>query len=586
MVDKNEQAFQRELAALRLAYGKGLTRQVREIADRVDSLLGSWRQETAQELREMVHKIAGSGGAYGLHRVSLEAKQMESHLDALLGTEPSAAALAELQRFFGRLEKAVQAETSTEGGADHQQDDVPDPEGTLDPDGPQKQGKLAEDGNVRGRAEEPELDAIQPPEETEDRDESLVVLVGREPESSETLASLLEASGYRLRHFRDALELQGVGEGPLPAAVLVDLETLPDPDSRSRVSGAAPPVAEEAPPQIVFSSRSGIEARLRAVRSGSVAYLTEPFDPELLVETLDRLTARTSAAPYRVLIVDDDPAASAQTSLYLRRRGMQVAEVADPLAVEGPLVELQPDLILMDLHMPGCSGMELAATLRQLDPNLRVPIVFLSAESDPDTQFGDMLRVGEDVLDKSMAPGHLVLAVANHARRSRLLSSMMSRDSLTGLYSHATLMERLDQEMGKARRLGHPLTFAMADLDGFKMVNDQHGHRAGDRVLRSFGRFLRRQLAGHDLAGRYGGDEFGIVLPGSSPEGARKILDQVRRRFSAIHHPTPKGGVRVTLSIGAADFPRHADLGSLTRAADQALYQAEDDGRNQVALVP
>jgi diguanylate cyclase (GGDEF)-like protein len=282
-------------------------------------------------------------------------------------------------------------------------------------------------------------------------------------------------------------------------------------------------------------------------------------------------------------VIDYDPTASAQTSLHLRRKGMEVIEVSDPLRVLTPLVELQPDLILMDLHMPGCNGMELAATLRQYDSKMRVPIVFLSAESDPLTQFGHMLRVGEDVLDKSIAPQHMVLAVTNHARRSRLLSSLMTRDSLTGLLSHALLLERLDQEIGKVRRQGQPLAFAMADLDGFKLVNDQHGHRAGDRVLRSFGRFVRRELEEGFLVGRDGGDEFGIVLPGFGVAAAVEVLERLRRRFAAIRHSTAAGGVRVTLSIGIADFPRHHELSTLTRAADLALYRAKEKGRNRVA---
>jgi diguanylate cyclase (GGDEF)-like protein len=123
----------------------------------------------------------------------------------------------------------------------------------------------------------------------------------------------------------------------------------------------------------------------------------------------------------------------------------------------------------------------------------------------------------------------------------------------------------------------------MADLDGFKLVNDQHGHRAGDRVLRSFGRFVRRELEEGFLVGRYGGDEFGIVLPGFGVAAAVEVLERLRRRFAAIRHSTAAGGVRVTLSIGIADFPRHHELSTLTRAADLALYRAKEKGRNRVA---
>jgi len=164
-----------------------------------------------------------------------------------------------------------------------------------------------------------------------------------------------------------------------------------------------------------------------------------------------------------------------------------------------------------------------------------------------------------------------------------LLREQSIRDSLTGLYNRRYLDATLERELVLAQRTGRPVSVVMCDFDHFKTVNDQHGHLAGDEVLRIFGGLLTRTCRGSDIPCRYGGEEFVLVLPGMSAEKAREHAETLRTtvQTTPVHHDGAV--IAVTASLGIASFPRDAKNGTdLLAAADQALYAAKRGGRNQV----
>ena len=152
-------------------------------------------------------------------------------------------------------------------------------------------------------------------------------------------------------------------------------------------------------------------------------------------------------------------------------------------------------------------------------------------------------------------------------------------------WNRATTDALLKHELQRARRTGTPLAFALLDLDHFKRVNDQHGHRSGDAVLKAFANTVRARLRASDAFGRTGGEEFGLVLPGTDLAGARWLLETIRREVEAIAVPSDSGQpVRVTVSAGVAMADQGAALAAdrLYGRADQALYEAKRAGRNRV----
>lgn len=176
-----------------------------------------------------------------------------------------------------------------------------------------------------------------------------------------------------------------------------------------------------------------------------------------------------------------------------------------------------------------------------------------------------------------------VLAVFE--RVAQQMEQLATHDGLTGCLNRSTIDAMLTHALERGRREREPVSFVLLDLDHFKLVNDQHGHRAGDQVLRSFAATVRERLRASDVFGRTGGEEFGLILPGTDAAGARRLLEQVRRAVELMHVPDGKGQtVRITVSAGLAvalpDMPIAAER--LYGRADRALYEAKHAGRNRV----
>jgi diguanylate cyclase (GGDEF)-like protein len=238
----------------------------------------------------------------------------------------------------------------------------------------------------------------------------------------------------------------------------------------------------------------------------------------------------------------------------------------------------------MDMYMPAGTGLELAAVIRQQPIYISTPIVFLSAETDLQKHLQAMQLGADDFLTKPILGGHLVSVVTARVQRSRILRSYIERDSLTGLYNHSRIKEQLELEIIGARRKNSTLVFAMLDIDHFKRVNDTYGHHIGDRVIKNLSRFLLNKLRRTDFIGRYGGEEFAIILPDTSEENSLKVLNRIREDFVKFPHYVQDTQFYTTFSCGLASFARYRDGTSLSRAADQALYEAKRAGRNRIRL--
>lgn len=339
-------------------------------------------------------------------------------------------------------------------------------------------------------------------------------------------------------------------------------------------------------PIAALSDAHGIDRRLMAVRMGCRAFFTRPLDMSSLLDTLERITAPSQAEAGKVLIVDDSPSTAAFYAATLGQAGFICQVVTDPLESLSALDEMGPELILLDMHMPGASGEELARVIRQQEAYLSIPIVFLSAESDVTRQREAMSLGGDEFLQKPIKPQHLVSAVRSRIVRYRALRALMVRDSLTGLLNHTSFKERLHSEASRMKRLARPLSVALIDIDFFKKVNDGYGHPAGDRVIKNLARLLKQRMRGTDVVGRYGGEEFAVAMPDTRGEDAFRMLDDLRASFAAINHSAGERNFRATLSAGIATSPPYAGAEEMINLADQALYASKHGGRNRVEMAP
>tara|TARA_R110002096_G_scaffold379_6_gene2327 strand:- start:17511 stop:18506 length:996 start_codon:yes stop_codon:yes gene_type:complete len=314
----------------------------------------------------------------------------------------------------------------------------------------------------------------------------------------------------------------------MPSAMLIDIQ-LPEGElAGTEFAKLFDQYSTVHVPVIFISARDDWQARLAAVQAKGSAYLTKPLDFNELVERLENVTSKDTPEPFKVLIVDDVEILAEHYAAVLSSSGMEVKTLSNLDQLLEQLSDFKPDLILMDVHMPQCSGLDAAKVIRQKDELLSVPIVFLSTETDPLKRLYAMALGGDDFLQKPIEDERLLAAVQSRATRFRKLRSYMINDGLTGLLNHVASKTLLDSEVARAQRQGDPLGFAMIDLDHFKAINDSYGHPAGDRVLKSMARMLKKRLRKSDLVGRYGGEEFAIILPQTDLKTAEALLNDVR----------------------------------------------------------
>jgi diguanylate cyclase (GGDEF)-like protein len=401
-------------------------------------------------------------------------------------------------------------------------------------------------------------------------------------ERAERLAKQLEFFGLSALSLGSIAAFHATMAERYPAAIVMDVDFC-GPGEGLILAAKVQDGLEQKLPLLFFSqNETDTPTRLAAVRAGGQEFLTGTLDASSLLEKIEVLTCVAQYEPYKVLIIDDSRAQATHTERLLNSAGIVTRTLIDPIQAMAELAEFQPDLIILDMYMPGCTGTELAKVIRHNDRYVSVPIIYLSAEDDLDKQLDAMSEGGDDFLTKPIKPRHLITTVRNRAARARNLKARMVRDSLTGLYNHTHILQLLEDCSFRARREGKPLSFAMLDIDHFKRVNDSHGHPMGDRVIKSLALFLKQRLRKTDYIGRYGGEEFAIVMPDTDLHNAHRVLDEIRQRFAEIHYPAQPVDLSCTFSAGVVELYEGADSLMLASLADDALYHAKDAGRNQV----
>ena len=342
---------------------------------------------------------------------------------------------------------------------------------------------------------------------------------------------------------------------------------------------------------LVISLRGNFESRLRAVRAGASAYFVRPIDIVSIGAHIESSLRHRERTSYRVLLVGDQ----SERASALRAAGMEVERLHKPVELFNQLVEFHAELILIDLDLPECNGLDFTRLIRQDSLYQDIPIICLGAaevkadteaEAEAPPQQAQIMASGaDDFLSRSISNEQLLLMLTSRAERYRALRSLIMRDSLTGLYNHAAIKDYLAREMALIERHAAPFSMAMIDLDFFKKVNDTYGHPAGDQVIRGLSRMLQQRLRRGDLIGRYGGEEFVVLMPATVAEDAVAVLTAIGIDFARLTHVADGVSFYATFSAGVAEARGHADADSLLQAADAALYQAKHAGRNRVIAV-
>ena len=294
-----------------------------------------------------------------------------------------------------------------------------------------------------------------------------------------------------------------------------------------------------------------------------------------------------------VLIADDSLVVRAVVRSRLEESGYSVIEAEDGERAIARCRQSPPDVVLLDVEMPGLDGHEVLAQLKLDDKLKDIPVVFLTGRTSMDDVLTGLRGGAHDYLKKPFEPAELVARVAAAAHVKKLqdrlhvrnaqLEEMSRTDMLTGLYNRRHLEEQLARQHGAARRGRQQLSVILLDIDHFKRVNDTYGHSAGDRVLCSFASRMIRELRVGDTAGRWGGEEFLVILPSTGVEGAAHVAERIREVTSATPTSSEGRDIFVTVSGGCVTGPG-ASPDELVSAADAQLYEAKRSGRNRIVV--
>jgi len=542
------------LAQLSKSFVEGLPERFERLQSAFDSLKpGTFEQaKTAMEaVRFETHKLAGSGSTFGFPDISDLAGQIEVDIRLLMddGRGPDAASFDDLHDLRRGLENAINR--AIENVSDF--NDI-----------------KSLDGDTSNKVTTKEA--------------SVIAIVGK-ADFAAFIESELQAFGYKTRAMTSVDQACVASKKREITLAIIDGDMDDNgPTGAAKKVETAREHGELSCPVVFATETNDVATRLSIVRAGAESFISKPIEPARLIDVVDGLGRPGDAEPYRVLVIDDDIGVAEFVSAVLREAGMIVETMTDPSGILDSMDSFAPELVLIDLYMPNCTGPEIASVIRQEDTFAGVPIVFLSGEKDRSKQLTAIGVGGDDFITKPIMPPYLIKAVRSRAKRFRTINAKMVRDSLTGLLNHSTTMQFMSVEVQRAERNGSPVSVAIADIDHFKSVNDTYGHAVGDRVIKSLARTLTVRLRGTDIIGRTGGEEFTVIMPDTPIEQAEIVLNEIREEFADIVHRSEIENFSKSLSIGVTAAPPYVEAHSLHERADVALYKAKRRGRNNVCV--
>ncbi len=489
------------------------------------------------EASRAAHTLIGSVGTFGFIRAAEAARELELEL-ALALVNPTPARAPEMSRLVAVIYRELQGEA-------------------LAPQGAQR------------------IDLAG--------DQLRVLVVDDDGALCESIAAAAASRGVRCDTAASPREARTLCAERPPTIVLLDLTFPPDGMTDayallSELSAAAPPI-----PVLVLTGTGVFTDRVEAARRGSRAFLTKSLLPGEVLDAVEQFLERERLVATRVLIVNDDPAVLEAMRVLLAPHDLEVSTLADPLRFWETLEEVAPELLILDVDMPGVNGPELCRTVRN-DPRWSgIAVIFVTVYTDAATVEEAFSAGADDYIAKPFVGRELVNRVANRLERIRLFRARAETDYLTGLATRAKADKDLAHLAALADRFSEPLSVAMLDIDNFKLVNDRYGHPVGDSVLRRLGERLRRDFRGTDVIGRWGGEEFIVGMYGMTRQNGVQRLTDTLGRFREQKFADDRGTLRVSFSAGVAEYPLDgSDLGAVSRAADEALYRAKAAGRARV----
>lgn len=495
-------------------------------------------EEVRSKAKLEAHKLAGSLGMFGSDEGSRLAQEIESLLDDGKTLKPAA------KKHLGQVVGALRQELQH-----------------------LKSGSKSE------------LLPIEP--QADDRPSLLII--DQDQKFVEELVRESKNQGLRVETALDAIAAQQLIAKNRPNFVLIDLSTANNPDNSlnllAELSNCTPPV-----PVVVFTAQDSLLDRVKVAHLGGRGILQKPVTPSQVLETVNQILQQSHATEARVMIVDDDPQILTALQALLSPWGIKVYTLDNPGRFLEVMQLAEPELLIIDMEMPGTNGMDLCQIARKEPQWTGIPILFLTTHNDTATRHQIFAAGADDYINKPIVEPELLARILNRLERTRWLRSLAEIDTLTFVANRRKSTQELNKYIEWSDAHKQPLSFAIVALDDLKQINYTYGHLEGDRVLSRLGELLRQTFHSQDVVGRWGGTEFVIGMAGmTKPEAARRLVE-VLKKFQEIGFIDANNQTfHATFSAAVVAYPQDGKtLEALYQAGDAVLNQAKAAGRNRV----
>ncbi len=496
--------------------------------------------EVIEQLSRQFHWLAGSGSMYGYPAVSSMGSEGEDYCNSLLrdASRPPRADVEKLKALLNALanEFAVTDEAA-------------------------ETTNLGTGGRSHGRSE--------------------IVIIDENQTDLSLLCKLVEEGGMTFRTARTMAA--GVNEvvREMPDGMIVEIP-LPDGDAYELVEHVRTLPGGEDIAIIIVSKQTGFLDKVRSIHCGADAHFEKPVDMKAMLRRMRYLLDKRRQEAPRILSVEDDPDQAAFIRAFLESAGYQVRTCTDPKNFDSFISSFNPDLVLLDVMLPGMTGYELARYLRQDERHATLPVIFLTTQGNIEARIEAARSGGDDHLVKPVPPALLLSSVSARLERSRFLQTLLHKDGLTNLLNHSSFMEQAQVTIAQQKRKANFTALILIDMDNFRHINERHGYPGGDKVLVALSLLLRKRLRQSDIIGRYGGDEFGIIAEGIDEQEALTLAARLIADFAATAHSTPlHAGFFASCSAGISVLDsKTMDLEKWVQSAFSALSMAKQSGRN------
>jgi diguanylate cyclase (GGDEF)-like protein len=535
------QNWQDTFGGLKEQYVKRSAERIQTIVELLAALIQRpENRELLLELRQAFHWLSGSGAMYGYAKASSLGVEGEAICDALLAN----GRLPEPEQFenFKKLLNAVASEFA-------------------EPDRNRETTSLA-------LAKVPQ-------------NKNEILIIEEDQLELAALARLVEEHGMGVKSARSAFGAYAELRKSMPAGVILEIP-LPDGDAYEFVEKLRTMKDGENLAVIIVSKHAGFLDKVRSIHCGADAHYEKPFDVKTMFRRVRYLLDKNKQEPPRILSVEDDPDQAAFIRAFLDSAGYQVRTCTDPKQFEAALSAFQPDLVLLDVMLPGMTGYELARYLRQTERYVTLPIIFLTTQGHLEARIEAAKSGVDEHLVKPVAPALLLSVVSAKLERARFLKTLLHKDGLTNLLNYSAFMEQAQTVVAHQKRHAGSVGMLILDLDYFRSINERHGFTGGDKVLVTLSLLVRKRLRQSDIIGRVGGDEIAIVAEGLDEQEAIHLASRLLADFSATAHSTTShAGFYATASSGIAMLDaKTMDAESWIGLAYESLAKAKSAGRN------